>query len=208
VPNNHARRYLALLAVPAAGLAMFAVAAIGRTAVNCDARQGTTLNENGAVRVFQSKGITYACARPTGRALRLKGMLAKTSVSGVELGGTQFVAWTAHDAAGTSLWVLDVKRASYRQVAFDAGVGAYVAGYALNGQGTLVWLDALNGTCVSTCHYEVTVYASTTHGRSRLATHTNNGPAPKAPITEVGLSQDGSEAYWLLNGVAEGAHVH
>jgi hypothetical protein len=212
---------VSLVAVSAIALLGFAVAATGRNAASCGARAGTTVLEDATVRVYEARGLDYACTRPTGRAYRLfrSEFSGEKPVpaSGIELAGN-YSAWSEFDefTSHRLLVVLDVATGTYRTADAISTIGReYVGGFVVNDHGTVVFTndsaDCVGSASFGECNANSSVVASSVHGNSTLASSANSSksPAPAAqiPITSLGLSESGTVAFWIDNGTYGGAPI-
>ncbi len=196
---------LTVLLVAVAALAA-AGAAAGRTARTCTDRSGPTLLENRYARVFRHRGDVYACARGT------TGVSTLASAQDIKLAG-RYVAWQQiPNRQSNSLNVLDTATGGFVTVG-DALNGSRnaveaIGGYVLNAQGTVVWLfdsticDPFGPDCTSAGYVLEHSYL----GRTTLATATSS--ARIDPFTGLGISTDGTMAYWLQDGRLAGARLY
>ncbi|MGO9971826.1 MAG: hypothetical protein ACLP01_03145 [Solirubrobacteraceae bacterium] len=185
--------------------------------VSCRYAHGqSTLLEDGSARVFSLSGSTYACARPSGTPTLVFAPSSgqPSGIDDIALVGP-YVAWelTQDEGIGAdeqSLYLLDVNQQAPRQVytnlystfrAPNFALGEYV----LNASGTIVWVvnPAPQAACSSNCGEAYTVYEnSVANGTSTLAT-----TSASTPITSLGLSADGTVAYWLENDSPQSADI-
>lgn len=215
------RRTLLLTAVPTIVLLGGAPAAVARTkakAQTCDARSGTTVIEDAAVRVYTHHGLDYACARSKGASTELFRPDVKSekpiAASGLELAGS-YVGWSETDSFSKTetILVFNAAKRSIRMADSDAlsGQNYTIGQYVLSPTGTAVFTEN-SSSCVSAgCSAQTKVIASSATRTYTLADASNNAtgaaPRPVVPITELGLSEDGTYVYWLDNGKPAGASI-
>jgi hypothetical protein len=208
-----------LVAIGAVAIVGSAMAAAGKKAISCDARTGKTVLEDSAARVYELHGLDYACARPSGRVHLLfhpATAAQPEAASNIELAG-RYTVWSEVDNPPTdNVSVLDIATGAYRTAdTLILGQHGSVGAFVLNADGTVIVtedFDHCMGSASSTgCEASSTLRESSTHGTSVLAQDTNSSesPAPAAtiPITSLGLSSDGTTAYWVDNGKYEGASI-
>lgn len=176
--------------------------------ISCDALTGTTLLENGDLRVFTSKGYTYACARPTGKAVSLTSPGdPPESVDDLQLAGA-YVAWEQDLTGALDLYVMDPRTGTSRtEQAGQAGGSSEqtveVPEYVVNQDGVLVWVTSTKDGATPDHTYTVNEDA----GNGTVALDSDTTSAPSGGIFSLGLSSDGHVAYWIDNGQYDGATI-
>jgi hypothetical protein len=196
-----ARRLKATLPPLAVVVAAVAVgsAAAAKTTPTCTSRAGSTVLQDGSARVFKHDGDIYACA------IRSTFVSKLTFARNVELAGRYVLYEAVPNAVTTDLNMYDT--ATGRNVAIgDANsAGHYsvqaIDGYAMTARGAIVWLFD-SSVCVpmaSSCSLTSDVFEYSAAGHGTLATATTSG-GDAYPFSELGLSADGTIAYWLKYG--------
>jgi hypothetical protein len=159
-------------------------------------------------RVFERQGNVYACALPDGRTRELSNGPSDIDLVGRYVGSEQSLPGTRY----SQVVILDALTGHTAAFATDANPDptgtAYIGGFVLNAHGTAVAIvdEGSCGPDPNSCATTSTVFERSVHGAaSQPAAVTNSNTT--APITSIGLSANGTVAYWLVNGKYGGASL-